>query len=133
MVCKVEQGLLPVRVINMTNDALTLKSGMNVGTLFTDIEVGDEVEQYGDSAERDNLQPWLVDMLMSPFGVEEKGFSPGELEAIRQLLHHNTSVFSQGKTDLGRTHLTLHKIDTGEARPPLSCNHIGFPSTYSKK
>lgn len=42
VVCRVEKGALPVRVINVTNDALTLKKGMKVGTLFTDIEV-DEV------------------------------------------------------------------------------------------
>lgn len=50
MVCRVEQGLLPVCVINVTNFVLTLMSDMTVGTLFTNIEVGDEVEQHTDSA-----------------------------------------------------------------------------------
>lgn len=117
VVCRVEQGLLPVRVINVTNDALTLKSGMKVGTLFTDIEVGEEVEQCGDTEGETVLQPWTVETLMSQFGVDDRGFSQGELKAIRQLFQQNISVFSRGETDLGRTHLTPHKIDTGDAKP----------------
>lgn len=27
------------------------------------------------------------------------------------------SVFSEGEGDLGRTHLTLHQIETGDAKP----------------
>lgn len=37
-------------VINVTNFVLTLMSDMKVGTLFTNIEVGDEVEQHTASA-----------------------------------------------------------------------------------
>ena len=48
VVCKVEQGLLPVPVINVNNESRTLKRGMKVGTLFTDIEVRDEVKQCED-------------------------------------------------------------------------------------
>lgn len=40
VICKVEQGTLPVRVINVTNSALTLKGRVKVGMLHTDIEVG---------------------------------------------------------------------------------------------
>lgn len=54
-----------------------------------------------------------VDTLMSQFEVEEKGFSPPELKAL--ILHQNISKLGQGKTDLGRTHLTLHETDTGDA------------------
>uniref|UniRef100_A0A3B3SMD4 Peptidase A2 domain-containing protein n=1 Tax=Paramormyrops kingsleyae TaxID=1676925 RepID=A0A3B3SMD4_9TELE len=39
----VQQGNLPVRVINVTNDGVVLKRGMKVGTLFTDVEVDREV------------------------------------------------------------------------------------------
>lgn len=39
--------------------------------------------------------PWTVNTLTGQFGVEQKGFSPGELQAIRHLLHQKISVFSQ--------------------------------------
>lgn len=115
VVCKVEKGTLPVRVINVTSDALPLKKGMKVGTLFTDIEVDEVGGCTGEGG--DALQSWTVDSLMSQFGVGDKGLSVEQTEAVKQLLHRNLSVFSRGETDLGRTHLTMHEIDTGEAKP----------------
>ncbi len=37
--------------------------------------------------------------------------------AIRDLLYRNLSAFSLGDNDLGRTHLTLHQIYMGGAKP----------------
>ncbi len=36
VVCKVDQGPLPVWIISATNDTLTLKGGVKVGMLHTD-------------------------------------------------------------------------------------------------
>lgn len=41
VVCQVDQGVVPIRVINVTDEELILREGMKVGTLYTDIEVGD--------------------------------------------------------------------------------------------
>ncbi len=54
---------------------------------------------------------------MSHFGWKERGLDVRQMRAIEELLHRNASVFSKGDTDLGRTHLALHKIDTGSAQP----------------
>ncbi len=40
-----------------------------------------------------------------------------QMRAIEELLHHNASFFFKGDTDLGRTPLALHKIDTGSPQP----------------
>lgn len=55
--------------------------------------------------------------LLENLGIHQKGFETLELTAIRDLLYRNLSVFISGDNDLGRTHLTLHQIDTGEAKP----------------
>lgn len=47
VVCKVEQITLPVRVINVTEEALTLREGMKVSTLYPDIEVSSGGEYGG--------------------------------------------------------------------------------------
>ena len=116
VVCRVQQGLLPVRVINVTTDNLPLKSGMKLGTLFTDIEVETESGD-GDSLSGETLPPWTIEALMNQFGVADKGLGTEELSAVKQLLSKNISVFSRGDTDLGRTALTPHEIDTGDAKP----------------
>ena len=116
VVCSVQHGKLPVRVINVTNDSLPLKRGMKVGTLFTDIDVGEETTVQGGEGET-LLPPWTAETLMRQFDVGEKGFAPDEVTAIKQSLNKYRDVFSRGETDLGRTHLTSHKIDTGDAQP----------------
>lgn len=117
VVCKVQQGILPVRVINVTEEALTLKEGMRVGTLHIDVEVGCKAEPLtGQDGVVPNVQ-WTADRLMTHFGLHQRGFAPADLTDIYTLLQKNVSVFSTGEGDLGRTHLTLHKIDTGDAQP----------------
>lgn len=118
VVCKVESGRLPIRVINVSKDSLTLRKGMRVGLLHTDIEVGDKAEDVG--VEGEDVKDghlWTVDELITHFGFHQKGLAPGELKSIHDLLQKNMSVFSTGEGDLGRTHLTMHQIDTGDAKP----------------
>ncbi|KAA0711299.1 Synaptosomal-associated protein 25-B [Triplophysa tibetana] len=75
VVYKVEQGLLPVRVINVTEDTRILKRGMKVGTLFCDAEVE---EGGGDCGNPMNT----VDMLLDRLRLREKGFGESEMRAL---------------------------------------------------
>lgn len=118
VVCRVENGVVPVRVINVTEGPLPLKKGMRVGTLFTDIEVekaGPEVGRGGGKGEP--APAWSVGALLSQFGIQERGLGSVEMRSVHELLQRHLPVFSTGDNDLGRTHLTWHQIDTGEARP----------------
>uniref|UniRef100_A0A1A8PU43 Retrotransposon gag domain-containing protein n=1 Tax=Nothobranchius rachovii TaxID=451742 RepID=A0A1A8PU43_9TELE len=67
VICKVDQGQLPVRVINVSDDPLMLKGGMRVGTLFTDVEVEDERTDRVNKEQ--GSQPWTVESLMTQFRV----------------------------------------------------------------
>lgn len=117
VMCRVDQGVLPVRVINVTDEPLTLRQGMKVGTLFTDVEVESEADMHEVREVGGPAQPWSVEGLLRQFGLEQKGFDAAQLQGIRDLLYRNISVFSCGDTDLGRTRLTSHRIDTGDAAP----------------
>lgn len=88
---------------------------MKVGALFIGIEI-DEVGECIKEGE-ETLQPWTVDSHVSQFGVGDMGLSAEQTEAVKQLLHRNLSVFSQGETDLGSTHMNMHIIDTRDAKP----------------
>ena len=113
VVCQVDKGVMPVRVINVTETELMLKQGTKIGTLFTDVTVGPEAVGAGGGG----CPVWSVDALMAQFGLEEKELSPTELRSVKDLLQRHAPIFSTGETDLGRTHRTLHQIDTGDARP----------------
>lgn len=84
--------------------------------LFSDIEVGDSAFATKDT-EPNSSPPLSVDYLVSHFGLKDRGFNSSQIREIEELLHRNASVFSKGDNDLGRTHLALHKIDTGSAQP----------------
>ena len=102
VVCRVEQGVLPVRVINVTDDTHVLKRGMKVGKLFFDVVV------EGGGVAIDSSPISSVDTLMDRLNLQEKGFGETETRAVRKLLSKNSSVFSMGDADLGRTKLKLH-------------------------
>lgn len=116
VVCKVDEGVVPVRVINVSEDNCVLKQNMKIGTFFSDIEVGDSAFATKDT-EPNSSPPLSVDYLVSHFGLKDRGFNSSQIREIEELLHRNASVFSKGDNDLGRTHLALHKIDTGSAQP----------------
>lgn len=115
VICNVNQGRVPVRVINVTEDPLILKQGMKIGTLFTDITVMDSIDDRGE--ELSGMLPCSGNSLIKELGLEERGLSPAQLQSVYDLLHRHASVFSTSDTDLGRTHLTTHSIDTGDAKP----------------
>ena len=96
VVCRVERGRLPIRVINVTKDALTLKEGMRLGTLHTDIEVGCKAEHLGMGEDEEGPKgTWSVDKLIAYYGLQQKNFTPSDVTDIRDLLRRNMSVFSE--------------------------------------
>lgn len=117
VVCTIDQGVMPVRVINMTDENKILKRGMEIATLFTEVEVDSETVDFEKRSEEGITPSWSVNTIVVQFSLEKRGFKCAELHSIRELLHRHTSVFSTGDTDLGQTHLTMHQIDTGNAKP----------------
>lgn len=106
---------MPVRVINVTKEAHTLRDGMKIGVLATNVEVGEGAEEVDEGCDGKIL--WSADALISHFGLDSRGFNVEQMQAIRQVLERYNQLFSIGDTDLGRTHLIRHQIDTGVAKP----------------
>lgn len=113
--CRVKKGVLPLRVLNVTEGELLLRKGTTVGTLDVNVDVltGEESETECMTG----VAQWTSDSLMAQFGLDNKGLTKTQLQAVRELFNNNVSVFSRDDSDLGRTHLTHHQIDTGQARP----------------
>lgn len=115
--CRVEKGMLPLRVINVTSEELILRKGMTIGTLCTDVQIGDSAVNYLGSLKDSVEQPWTAEVLLQNLGLNNRGLEPTQLQAVQELLSNYLTVFSKSDTDLGRTHRTLHQIDTGDAKP----------------
>ncbi|PIK39352.1 Retrovirus-related Pol polyprotein from transposon [Apostichopus japonicus] len=86
------KGVIPLRLMNVTDRPVTLYEGTSVG----------------------QCQPVeLVDSIAS----ERAKCRTEEADRVRQLLADNANVFARSKEDLGRTDLVKHEIDTGTAKP----------------
>lgn len=131
VVCQVKQRALPVCVINITGGELLLKS-VQKGTSHTAIVIENEGEGTGcGEPERPN-QSYSVESLLSLFGIGRKGLNPTDVAAESKLLTRRINVFSTGDSDLGRTHLALHQINTDNVKPvkyPLG----GLHCIYSRR
>ncbi|KAL7880300.1 hypothetical protein SRHO_G00025540 [Serrasalmus rhombeus] len=117
VVCQTRGGFLPVRVLNVADNAQTLRQGMTLGTLDTAVEVEGTGEVMQRVDPKVGIDGWTIDDLVAQLRLDEKGFTSSQVRAIRGLLGDNFSVFSRNEADLGRTHLTFHEIDTGLAKP----------------
>lgn len=92
--CRVDQGVLPLRVLNVTEDQLMLRKGTTVGTLHTDVVVGEKAMSINSAVE---VSQQTTESLLTQFGLKDRGFSPMQLQAIRELLGEHLSVFSLGQ------------------------------------
>ncbi|KAA0723225.1 hypothetical protein E1301_Tti005344 [Triplophysa tibetana] len=120
VVCKVEQGLLPIRVIKVTEATPILKCGMKVGTLFCDAEVE---EGGGDCGNPMNT----VDMLSDRLGLREKGYGESEMRASNHMSDQEMSPHIYELSDLA----DLFPRNEGELTRDWDPNPAQTPAFFS--
>ena len=106
---------VPVRVMNVKGEPLSLESGTVIADLqqveVVETEGQCELNQFQDDSE---LVPEYIQKLVD--GVD--GSIPeSSCLALRSILMKHADVFSKNENDLGKTDILMHHIDTGEARP----------------
>lgn len=128
--CRSDIGI-PVRVMNTSQEVLTLQSGMTLGYLHgvDASEVFDasvesrsgcsfNVNNVRGTDSCDNQDPVsLPSEILELFSNASEMLSAEQQQMLLELLHKHESVFAKSPTDLGRTSLIQHEIDTGDARP----------------
>ena len=124
-----EQQQIPVRVYNPTNQTITIPADATVGLLapVDEVQEGTRIQQVqknpaaGQSqaaeerqaADATELPEHVLDLYQRSITcIEEK-----DHQKVARLLHDNADVFASHPTDLGRTTIVKHHIDTGGERP----------------
>jgi hypothetical protein len=132
---------VPVRVLNSSMEDIRLHQGMTLGQICEVTEVavlaGEEnteldhsdrtlsicrVHQGGalDKAQnktKPNPTTKLPDHVQDLFRRSAEGLTLEERAQLERLVGKHAELFAKSPTDLGRTSLVCHKIDTGDARP----------------
>ena len=110
------EGVIPVQVLNPLNSSIMLRKGEKMGKFVPlggpygvcVIEASQKVSIPGEG-----VVPSVIEGLIA--GAED--LSDTEIEQLRELLYHFSSVISMSDLDIGRTHLVQHHIDTQGASP----------------
>jgi len=116
---------LPVRVMNVSECPITLKSGTTVAELqpvelvnsgtSNPTEISDSQRTVPKSvAHMDDKVPDFIEKLID--GVDDS-LPESACLALHEILKDHIDVFSQSEYDLGRTDIITHHIDTGNSRP----------------
>jgi len=110
-----DESIAAVRIINLTEESVIIPAGTELG--------GAEMAHIVDPRE-DCTSSWSTNTTGPEFEHIQSVIDslPGELSVVErleaiELLHTYQDVFSKNEYDLGRTSLTKHRIDTGDARP----------------
>ncbi|PIK45092.1 hypothetical protein BSL78_18045 [Apostichopus japonicus] len=118
------KGVIPLRLMNVTDQPVTLYEGTSVGQCQP-VELVDSI-----ASERAKCRTVTKGERSGARGITALGehleilaekscidLSKEEADRVRQLLADNANVFARSKEDLGRTDLVKHEIDTGTAKP----------------
>ena len=109
---KTGKEVLPIRVYNPTDTNRLVKKGTVLGTLTT-IPEDDIQSTPPNTGEKIELPGYLDDLYQR--SIED---IPEEyIDDVTRLLIDYQDVFAKDDTDLGRTGLVKHHIDTGQSRP----------------
>ena len=101
---------IPIRVLNPTNRAVTLKENSTLAAL----ELVYVVEPEGNTDGRQEDDEWKRKLIE---GVDTE-LTDGDRSELRNILEDYSDCFSKNEFDLGRTTLAKHRIDTG-GHPPI--------------
>ena len=118
-IAKSKNGFVPLRLINISKQPQILQKNMQAAVC----ELVDSV--YSSEAEYAEINKICVEKVqnvelpeyMEPILRSCDGLSDEQMIRVKQLLAKHLQVFAKSKTDLGRTDLITHKINTGDARP----------------
>jgi len=102
----------PVRVMNVKEESKTLPAGTIIANL-EQFEVVDATSVKQVESE-ENSVPDFIKKLVD--GVDDS-ILESDCLALESILMKNLDVFSRDESDLGRTNIMMHHIDTADAKP----------------
>ena len=127
-----------VRILNPFDSTTTIRRGTVLG-LAEDVQLlpsqdesteGDVCRATSPVPEDEPDEESMPEHLRKLFHDSGGSLSHVEKQQLRVLLVEFADVFSRNEDDIGRTHLTEHVIDTGDAKP-IKCAPRRVPLAYA--
>eukprot|EP00117_Sycon_ciliatum_P030790 scpid39474/ scgid4420/ Retrovirus-related Pol polyprotein from transposon 297; Protease; Reverse transcriptase; Endonuclease len=114
-------GVVPIRLINCSDEQVIVERDVSVGTLCPFETVQTVFPAADDTETVPNMDHWedapSSAELWEALHVGTDGMCPTELEQLRAVVEDHRDVFALDATELGRTHVMAHGIETNGAAP----------------
>lgn len=120
---------IPVRVVNTSSEEINLHAGMRIGSMELISDVCDMCNNdvikssnpsirtvKADSSKEVSQKSWPDD-LQTLYQKSCEGLDPHTQDQLFALLDKHSSTIASSSTDIGRTSIVQHSIDTGDAAP----------------
>jgi len=127
-VISVSNGSCPVRVYNVSNEAVNLYRGTHLG----DLEDYHSVKSVCKLNESPNSLPINTEKFLRQFNDQLSKIPPSERKEITDIFIEFSDVFSRSKFDIGLAKDVEHVIETGNALP-IHSNPRRVPLGVEKK
>ena len=115
LLVEVTEGKAPVKLLNTSNQVVTIRRNMRVATLSCVHTVSRAPSSQGEVMSADQT----VNTTLEPpeLDLSQAALTPSEREAVQELLAQNADVFSTNSLDVGCTATILHEIPLVDSRP----------------
>lgn len=110
----VKNGNTTARLLNPTNQNLTLRKGLHIGEFFS-VNEGDLVAH---PTQTDKSESSVVATEVPPVSLTDSPVNSSQMRAIQALLAEYGNIFSRSERVAGKCTLIKHCINTGDS-PPL--------------
>ena len=111
-----QNGKVPIPVMNVSDEEL--KVYKETSTAIAELEPNVSQLQTKETNTNEPVLDTEFTTYMKPLWDScIKNLSPEQQKAAFNLLQKHLDVFARSKTDLGKTNIVTHKIETGNARP----------------
>jgi len=108
---------VPVRVMNVSTQPISLKSGSPVADLWP-VEVVDQIDnQHSAHTQKKEALDEYEAFIEKRMHRVDGSLPESASLALYEILKDHTDVFSKSENDLGRTDIITHRIETGDAKP----------------
>ena len=113
---KPKECKVPIRVINVSDQELKIYKDTSAAIAEIEPNVS-EVQTKNDTNIEPDVDTSFTNYMKPLWDSCTKNLSKEQQELVRDLLQKHIKVFAKSKTDLGKTNIVSHKINTGDARP----------------
>ena len=108
---------IPLRILNATDQIISLKKGYTAAVCESIENIEETIAISSCSVTKNESEKQLPSHLEKLFNLSCQELTNIQQKHLRELLCNFGDVFSKSPTDIGRTKLVKHKIDTGNSKP----------------